>query len=427
MYSKLKPEGYMPRLTDTLIDSYLHSFGAVEISGTRWCGKSWTASAFAESVVRVDENKSLYQEEPSLALLGDKPHVVDEWQDVPAIWNVVRHHIDDQGNKPGQYILTGSSTPPEEEERHSGAGRIGRIRMRTMTLSETGVSKKTVSLKDLFEGKFENSTSDLNLEELAKIICRGGWPALQNRPGIDAKPVIDEYLEALFTISMPKDKKRSDLARKIAFALARNLGTSATLQTLAKDAATGEAVAPSGNTVAEYLSTFNDNYFLEELPGWDAPIKSKSRVRTKPKRYFDDPSLGAALLSVNEDRLLQEGQLFGVLFESLCVHDILVYTSLLPDAHSRSVRYYADADGLEVDIIIELRDGRWGAFEVKLGDSKVDEAAANLLRLRSKILMNPAARNNTPQFLGVLVGTGKYARQRKEDGVYIIPIDTLTA
>lgn len=427
MYTELKPASYIPRLADGLVERQLKQFGAVEICGTRWCGKSWTASAFAESIVRIDENVDLYQDDPSLALLGDEPHVVDEWQDVPAIWNLVRHRIDDRANASGQFILTGSSAPPENEERHSGAGRIGRVRMRTMTLSETGESSKRVSLKALFDGEFASCESKLDLLDLSKIICRGGWPALQNRDQIDAGWIIDEYLDALFNISMRKAGKNPDLARRIARAIARNLGTSATLNTLAQDAAAGDPLKPSDETVASYLSAFNANYFIDELPGWDAPVKSRSRVRTKPKRYFDDPSLGAALLSVNPDRLLHEGQVFGMLFESLCVHDIAVYASLLPEAQAQSLRYYADADGLEVDIVIELRDGHWAALEVKLGESKVEEAAENLLRLRAKVAANSAARNPEPQFLAVVVGKGAYARRRKEDGIYVVPIGTLTA
>lgn len=426
-YTKLKPAAYIPRFADKLVEDHLNAFGAVEIGGTMWCGKSWTASAFAESIVRVDENSTLYQDDPSLTLMGAQPHAIDEWQDVPAIWNLVRHRIDDSANEPGQFILTGSSTPPEHEKRHSGAGRIGRIRMRTMTLAETGESSEKVSLSELFEGKFESCESTLELAELANIVCRGGWPSLQGRKHPNAKEVVEEYLDSLFDISMRKAAKDPVLSRRIAVSLARNLGTSATLATIAKDASANDSSGPSEETVSSYVSVFVANYFVDELHGWDAPVRSRSRVRTKPKRYFDDPSLAAALLGIDSGRLLQEGQLFGALFESLCVHDVSVYAGMMPQAQANPLRYYADADGLEVDMVIELRDGRWAAIEVKLGESKVDEAAANLLRLRSKIAANPAARNKEPQFLAVLVGKGGYARRRKQDGVYVIPVDTLTA
>ncbi|WP_165062865.1 ATP-binding protein [Adlercreutzia sp. ZJ154] len=341
--------------------------------------------------------------------------------------NIVRHRIDDMANSAGQFILTGSSTPPKDEARHSGAGRIGRVRMRTMTMTETEESNKSVSLAGLFQGEFEPQKSNMGLEDIARIICRGGWPALQNKNRcVDSKYVIEDYLDVLFDISLRKAGKNSTTARRIAKSLARNLGTSATLKTIANDAAMGKQRALTEETISNYLTEFSMNYFLDELHGWDAPVKAKSRVRTKPKRYFDDPSLGAALLSLNPNRLLEEGQVFGVLFESLCIHDLWVYASLLPEASARPLYYYSDSDGLDVDVIIELRDGRWAAIEIKLGESKVDEAAKNLQRLRAKITANPAARNSEPEFMAILVGKGEYARQRKEDGIYVIPIDTLT-
>ena len=425
-YGPLKPKGYLPRLLDAAVERRLAEFGAVEIRGTRWSGKSWTALAFAESVTRVDDAVALYEEDPSLALLGELPHAIDEWQDVPSIWNRVRHAIDDGGNAPGQYLLTGSSTPLEEEGRHSGAGRMSRIRMRTMTLAEQGVSTGAVSLRALFEGDFSPAENEVGLADYATVLCRGGWPALLGASRDRAQQTIDEYLDLLFEVSMRKMGRDPVLARRIALALARNLGTSATLKTLCADAAAGDR-PPTEETLGAYLADFSLNYFLDELPGWDAPVKSRSRVRTKPKRYLDDPSMAASLLAVGPDRLLTDGQLFGVLFESLCYHDLAVYASLLPGAGSEPVRYYADADGLEVDLIVELRDGRWAAFEVEMGESKVEDAAKSLKRLSAKVAANPAARNREPEFLAVLVASAPYARRRKEDGIYIIALATLTA
>lgn len=425
-YEKLKPQGYVPRQIDSLVERRLAEFGAVEIRGTRWSGKSWTSLAFAKSVARIDEGIALYEEDPALALLGERPHAIDEWQDVPAIWNHVRNAVDDAANAPGQFILTGSSTPPEEGKRHSGAGRISRIRMRTMTLAERGVSSGAVSLRGLFNGDFSPAINEVTLEEYATLICHGGWPALLGATDERAQETIDEYLDLLFDVSMKKMGRDPALARRVAKALARNVGTAATLKTLCEDAEAGDR-PPAEGTLAAYLADFALNYFLDELPGWDAPVRSRSRVRTKPKRYLDDPSMAASLLSVNPSRLLADGQLFGVLFESLCYHDLAVYASLLPDAGAAPIRYYADADGLEVDLVIELRDGRWAALEVKIGESKVDAAAKSLNRLRAKVAANPAARNPEPEFLAVLVASAPYARRRKEDGVYVIPLATLTA
>ncbi len=426
-YTDLKPKGYRPRLVDSLVERNLGDFGAIELRGTRWSGKSWTAMAHAESVTQVDVGTGLYADDPDLALIGAQPHAIDEWQDVPSIWNRVRHSVDDSANRPGQFILTGSSSPAGEDGRHSGAGRISRIRMRTMTLAEMGRSSATVSLCKLFDGEFEPQQSRLCLEDYASILCHGGWPALVDASDERAQRTVEEYLDLLFEASMPKLGKDPMLSRRLAVALARNLGSAATLKTLAADAAGGESEGPTQETVASYLSAFKLNYFLDELPGWDAPVKARSRVRTKPKRYLDDPSMAAALLSVGPSRLLQDGQLFGMLFEALCVHDLSVYASLLPGAGMRPLRYYADADGLEVDAIIELRDGRWAAFEVKLGESKVEQAAKSLSRLKAKVAANPVARNPKPEFMAVLVGNGAFARRRKEDSIYVLPLGTLTA
>ena len=425
-YTSGKPDGYIPRLVDDKLERYLTLFGGVEVRGTRWSGKSWTSQAFGNTVNRVDLNPELYRADPELALLGESPVVIDEWQDAPAIWNHARHSIDEQAGNRGRYILTGSSTPPDDEDRHSGAGRIGRIAMRTMSLAETGESQKSVSLAGLFRGEFQSAKSDMGLAELSEIICRGGWPSLQCDPTYDAQEVIASYLDALFDVSMPKAGKSPALARRIAASLARNVATSAKLATIALDAAK-DGSAPDEDTVSSYLDEFSRNYFSEELPGWDAPVRAKSRLRTKPKRYFADPSVAASLLNVDAARLRDDQQLFGLLFESLCIHDLSVYAEVMPDAGSSPLRYYSDADGLEVDAVIELRDGRWAGIEVKLGENKVDEAVRNLNRLRKKVAANPAARNPAPTFMAVLLGKGEFARYIESEDVYVIPIDCLGA
>ncbi len=426
-YTSNKPNGYRPRLVDRLIETYLKNFGAVEICGTRWSGKSWTAAAFSNSIVHIDEQPDLYNADPSLALLGDQPHAIDEWQDAVGIWNRVRHHIDDSANKAGQFILTGSSTPIANENRHSGAGRIAKLRMRTMTLYERGLSTGTIHLEGLFKGEFTPCENTLSLSDYAKMICIGGWPALLDADEHRASTVINQYLEALFTISMRELGKSPQTSQKIATSLARNVGTSASLKTIAKDASDTATAMLSEETIRSYLSDLSMNYFIDELPGWDAPVRSKSRVRIKPKRYLDDPSMAAALLNTNSKRLLEDGQLLGILFEALCIHDISVYASLLPHVSTAPLRYYSDGDGLEVDAIIELLDGRWAAIEIKLSEAKVDEAAENLNRLKNKIARNPAARNRDPEFMAVIVANAPFARQRTEDGIYVIPLGVLTA
>lgn len=362
-----------------------------------------------------------------MALQGAQPHVIDEWQDVVPIWNEARHAIDDSANRAGQFILTGSSSPLVEgkDHRHSGAGRIARVDMCTMTLCERGVSTRSVSLKGLFDGRFEPSPSSLGIERLSQLICQGGWPAVAVGASPDATAAVDGYLAALFEESIPRVGKSGELARQIAQSLARNVGTSATLGTIAKDASAGEDISPSEATVRSYLEEFKRNYFISELPAWDAPVRSRSRVRSRPKRYFADTSLVSSLLGFDSRRLLTDGQLFGVLFESLAVHDVGVYASLLPGAYPASLRYYGDADGLEVDMIIELRDGSWAGIEVKSGVSGLEKGIRSLQRLRRKVAKNLQARNPEPVFMAVLMGSYPYARYLKDEDVYVIPIETL--
>lgn len=390
--------------------------------------KTRSALAFGESVTHIDDDrvKTLVAADPALALDGARPHVIDEWQGVPPIWDAVRRSVDASGSEKGSYLLTGSSTPEKDKVVHSGAGRIARLRMHTMSLWEQGASSGTVSLSGLFEGSFSSGAMrDEGLPSIAQAVCRGGWPALVGAGIEAAAPTIDGYLDALFEVSVSKKGGSSHTARRVAASLARNVATAATLDTIAGDAFGDDRTDSSRNTVSFYLDLFKDLYFIDELFGWDAPVRSKSRVRTKPKRYFADPSLPAQLLGMNPARLLGDAQTFGLLFESLCVHDLRVYASALPNALPDPLRYYQDADGLEVDAIIELRDGRWAGIEVKLGENKVSDGVANLNRLRRKVLLNPAARNSEPSFMAVVTASSPFARYDRENDVYVFPITAL--
>ena len=426
-YGTEKPKTYRPRLVDERLQRLLSTFGAVEIRGTKWCGKSWAALAFGESVVHLDDPnvRALVEADPSLALQGARPHVVDEWQEVPSTWDAARRAVDAAGER-GLFILTGSSTPAKDSVTHSGAGRIARVDMSTMTLWERGLSTGAVSLSGLFEGKFEPSAYDTSLAPLADAICCGGWPALVGADAQTAAEVVDQYLDAMFEVSVPKKGGTPDMARRITSSLARNVATAATLQTIAQDAALGdEAGAPAASTVTAYLNMLEDMYVMESLRGWDAPVRAKSRLRTKPKRYFADPSIPAAALGMGPERLLSDGQTFGLLFESLCVHDLRAYAACLPGVHPGSLCYYGDSDGLEVDVIIELRDGRWAALEVKLGEAKVPDGIRNIERLREKVASNPAARNPEPEFSAVVTATSPFCRHDAEHDVYVFPITAL--
>ena len=422
---KLLPEGYMPRLLDHVLSERLDQAGAVEVTGTMWCGKTWTSTAFGNSITRIGLTPARLAAEadPATALIGETPHVIDEWQDVPAIWDEVRMHVDETAGKPGQFILTGSAQPNKEKVHHSGAGRISRLHMRTMSLQESGRSSGKVSLAGLFRGEFEPQLVQQKLLPLAEWICQGGWPSLIHNGITDSSVLLDSYFDALFEVNIPRKGLKGAESRNVTQALARNLGSAPRWYTVAADARFDQPEKKAAaEKAAAHVGALKELYVVEEVCGWDAPIRSKSRLRTKPKYYFADPSLAARMLNATAQRILEDGQLFGVLFESLCIHELSVYASVLPGAN---VFYYKDSDGLEADAVIELRDGRWAAFEIKLGENRFREAAASLKRLKDKVALNPAAENPEPVFMAVLVGAGEYARYDKETGIYIIPITAL--
>lgn len=425
-------EGYRPRIVDGIVEQHLRAFGAVEIAGTMWSGKTWTSDAHGNSRVSLDrrQTRQLAEIDPEAVLVGDRPHVVDEWQRVPEIWDLVRNRVDDAGGERGLFILTGSSRPAKGETAHSGSGRISTVRMWPMSLAESGASHGTVSLSGLFEGEFSPGPTQTALPELASCICRGGWPGALGLDDAAASLVPGQYLEALVA---KRDDSAPGSPRELGdflASLARNIGSTVTQKTLAEDMGVDpsdkEALDRGGRRVREFLDFFLDRYVIAELSGWDAPIKSKARLRTSPKYCFADPSLPAELLGVDAAALMDNTQLFGQLFEELCLRDLRVYAQALPGAGPEPLRYYRDADGLEVDAIVELKDGRWGAIEVKLGANKAEEAFRSLRRLKRKIALNPVARNPEPSFMMVLVGKSDFS-YRSEDGIYVVPITELTA
>ena len=428
----LRPSTYKPRIVDAQIERYLRLFGAVEVSGTKWCGKTWSSLAHGRSVTYVDRGSNLEvaTADPGYALIGEPPHVIDEWQRVPAIWDTVRHAVDGAAGEKGLWLLTGSSTPSDDAVSHSGAGRIGRIRMHPMTLQESGDSSGFVSLAALFDGAFAPTQCEGGIEQIAKLVCRGGWPEQQMAAPEDAQVVVREYLASIFEKSVPRLGGDSSLAQRVAVSLARNLGQSSTNLTLARDAfALGEGEkVPDGQLrqVSELVALLGRLYMVDEVPGWVPASRSPKRMRTKPKRYFADPSIAVGLMGMSPASLLMDWQTFGLAFENLCMRDLDVYARALPDAASTPLRYYRDDSGLEVDAVVERADGRLGAFEVKLSQAKVDEAARTLLRMQGKLLESKASRMVPPSFLCVLTGVGEAAYQRP-DGVYVVPICSLGA
>lgn len=421
---------YLPRHIDAVVERHLRAFGAIEVAGTMWSGKTWTSRAHASSLATLDDanTRELASLSPGTVLAGENPRVIDEWQEAPGLWDAVRRKVDESGER-GLYILTGSSRPAKDKTSHVGAGRISRLRMWPMSLSESGDSNGSVSLAGLLNGEFEPGPVETDLERLARLAARGGWPDALSLDDDAAALVPGQYIDALVSAedeSAPEDQ--SDL-RRFLQSLARNVGGAVTIETLVKDMGylTGGKVTETGRErVRRLLAYFGGRYVIDDLRGWDAPVKSPQRLRTKPRRDFADPSLVVSLLGMSDRSLLGNLQVFGQVFEQMCLRDLRVYASTMVDAAADSIRYYRDADGLEVDAVVELRDGRWGAIEVKLGDNKVADAVSSLTALRRKVALNPAARAPEPSFMMALVGVSGYKYQTPE-GVYVVPITELTA
>ncbi|MEF2830112.1 MAG: DUF4143 domain-containing protein [Senegalimassilia anaerobia] len=426
-----KPEGYMPRVADAQIERYLKAFGAVEIAGTKWCGKTWSALMQGASVSYVDENLDLARADPSMMLIGDRPHVIDEWQRVPAIWDCVRHEVDRARGTRGAFILTGSSTPAtrqgEQGPAHSGAGRIGRVRMSPMSLFESGESTGQVGLEGLFAGEFTPCVAERDTVGLVEAACRGGWPEAVDMEVDAAQLIAREYVTAALGVSIPALGLDPDIARRLASSLARNLGQAATYKTIINDMFGAEenplSVIDEGR-VRAYLDALKGMYIVEEVPGWAPPARDRKRFATKPKRYLADPSLACALLGMSPAALLADWQTFGLVFENMAVRDLSVYARALDLLDDVPVRYYRDDSGVEADAIVQLADGRWAAFEFKVSEDKVEKGVASLERLRRKVCENPRSQTRPPEFMAVITGVGEYAREVAE-GIVAVPIRLL--
>lgn len=426
-----KPKGYMPRVADAQIERYLKAFGAVEIAGTKWCGKTWSALMQGASVSYVDENLDLARADPSMMLIGNRPHVIDEWQRVPAIWDCVRHEVDRARGTRGAFILTGSSTPAtrqgEQGPAHSGAGRIGRVRMSPMSLFESGESTGQVSLEGLFAGEFTPCVAERDTVGLVEAACRGGWPEAVDMEVDAAQLIAREYVTAALGVSIPALGLDPDIARRLASSLARNLGQAATYKTIINDMFGAEenplSVIDEGR-VRAYLDALKGMYIVEEVPGWAPPARDRKRFATKPKRYLADPSLACALLGMSPAALLADWQTFGLVFENMAVRDLSVYARALDLLDDVPVRYYRDDSGVEADAIVQLADGRWAAFEFKVSEDKVEKGVASLERMRRKVCENPRSQTRPPEFMAVITGVGEYAREVAE-GIVAVPIRLL--
>lgn len=417
---------YIPRVIDAEIDELMSVMGAVLIEGCKWCGKSTTGRRHARSVLefqnpdRFREFEAIEKTKPSLFLQGEKPLLFDEWQTRPVVWDCVRADVDRTGLS-GQYILTGSARPAEGATAHTGTGRIARVLMRPMSLYESGESNGAVSLRDLQAGVDISATNDLTLEKIAVAIVRGGWPAAiaagRTHSYIEAR----EYVKSLLREEVKSVNGRETNILKMGAvlrSLARNVSTAAANATLVSDVREYFADGVSRPTLNNYLATLEKLYVIENLPATNLRLRSKTALRTKPKRQFVDPSIATAVLGLGPGDLIKDLNYTGFLFENLCVRDLRIYYG----GRGGEISFYRDETDLEIDVIAKTPSGAWGAFEIKLGAGEIDAAAANLLKLRRKV---DTSKCGEPSFLAVLTGTN-YSYKRK-DGVYVVSIGSLRA
>lgn len=418
---------YLPRLIDQQVETYLQTFGAVCIEGPKWCGKTWTSAHHSKSAIYIGDpagnfqNRQLAELSPELVLEGDTPRLIDEWQEVPPLWDAVRYKVD-QTSVRGQFILTGSATPNHKGILHSGAGRIGRLRMRPMTLYENGVSSGQVSLEALCQGKLSPvMTGEVSLETLVDAIVRGGWPGSLGLSLAQAALLPLEYLHAIINDDVYRiDGIKRDTAkmRLLLRSLARNESTTATNRTLVRDIKAVDDADIDANTVASYLDIFRRLFLIDDQPPFAANIRSSVRLKQAEKRHLCDPSLACALLGATPASLIGDLETLVFLFEALCERDLRIYA----ESFGGQMYHYQDYKGQEVDAVIERPDGQWCAIEIKLGAGQIDAAAANLLKLRAQIADEPQGK--PPVVCAVVCGMANAAYKRP-DGVFVVPLTAL--
>lgn len=417
---------YKPRIIDKKIQEYLATFGAVCVEGPKWCGKTWSSSYHCKSEILIGDpegnfqNRQLAEMSPSIVLEGETPRLIDEWQEVPPLWDAVRHKVD-QNSVKGQYILTGSATPNHKGIMHSGAGRIARLRMRPMSLYESGASSGKISLKDLCEGNITPTmTGDIDLHKITEFIYRGGWPGNLDTPLSQAGLLPNEYLRAVIEDDVYRmDGVKRDLAKMnlLLRSLARNESTTVTNKTLKSDIKAIDDEDIDTDTVSTYLDIFNRLFLLDNQQPFSANIRSSVRLKQAEKRHFSDPSLACALLKATPSRLINDLETLGFLFESLCERDLRIYA----EAFNAKLYHYQDYDNREIDAVIELEDGRWCAFEIKLGANQIDKAANDLVKLKNSIIKDNGI---PPAMMCVICGLSNAAYQR-DDEVFVVPITAL--
>lgn len=423
-------KNYRERIADELLDKKLASKGAILIRGPKWCGKTTTAEQHAKSIIYLNDpaNSRQYEElasiNPSLLLMGETPRLIDEWQIAPQLWDAVRFEVDHR-HKTGQFILTGSAVPVEKNtHRHTGTGRFAIIDMLPMSLFESGESTGDVSLAHLFTSPDSISGQNShNLNDIAFFACRGGWPFAVSSH-LDKQACLSQSYDYLDLI-VEEDISRVDgvgrnsaLARSILRSYARYQGNQVPLSMIRKDVISNETDTLSEETVSSYINALRQIFVIKDLDAWNPNLISKTAIRTTPTRYFTDPSIATAALRLGPDDLIASLNLFGFIFETLCIRDLRVYSTLLDG----DIFHYRDSNGLECDAVIHLRNGQFGIIEIKLGGEKsIEEGAKNLKKLESIIDLE---KMNRPSFLMVLTAVGTFA-YRRTDGVYVVPIGCL--
>ncbi|MDR0523103.1 MAG: DUF4143 domain-containing protein [Candidatus Methanoplasma sp.] len=411
-------------MIDRELEEFLEVFGAVLIVGPKWCGKTTTAKRLAKSVLSLQDedqlknNREIAEFKISILLKGENPRLLDEWQAIPRLWDAVRFEVDNRGET-GLFILTGSVTVDNSRISHSGAGRIARLKMGTMSLYEQGLSTGEVSLGGLFAGQTDVSgTSNLSYSDIAEAIVRGGWPESVGKTVDHARKMITGYCGAIVEsdISMADGRQRDGVrAESILRSLSRGVSSPVNDSSVWKDVSS-DPDGPHRNTVSGYISALEAICVVDDLPAWQPNLRSKAAVRAGRVRHLADPAIAAHFLEASPEDLERDPRTFGLLFESMAVRDLRAYAQAIGGI----VRHYRDGDGLEADAIVHLRNGKWGAFEVKLGQHSTDAAAESLKRLRDKV---DPDREHPPSFLAVI--TGAEHAYRRSDGVFVIPLGCL--
>ena len=415
---------YLPRVVDSEIDELMEIMGAVLIEGCKWCGKSTTGSHHAKSIIEFQnpDKKQEYDEikntKPSLFLKGEKPRMFDEWQMYPVVWDSIRTDVDHSRLK-GQYILTGSAKPSEGQIMHTGTGRISRVLMRPMSLFESGESTGEVSFNDILEGKDISGVSNLSLEDIASIIIRGGWPASIEVKSDAKYRFAQEYVKSLIHEEIKKVdnvERNPEKMRNVLRSLARNISTPVSNTTLENDVKNSFDDDISRPTLVDYLNTLEKLFVIEDINVTNLNFRSKYAIRTRPKKYFVDPSIATAILEMKPNDLIKDLNTFGFMFESLCIRDLKIYTQ----HYGGDITFYRDEKDFEIDAILRTSSGKWGAIEIKLGAGYIDLAANNLLKFKEHVDIKKCGE---PSFLMVL--TGANYSYKRDDGVYVVSIGTL--